>query len=70
MMSLNEIGDLEVLGKSTKVFLNGVWVGVHSDPHVMVETLKEQRRCGHISSEVSIVRDIKEQELRINTGLF
>ncbi|KAJ3191549.1 DNA-dependent RNA polymerase II [Irineochytrium annulatum] len=52
---------------STKVFLNGVWVGVHRDPDQLVVTLRELRRCVDIPPEVSIVRDVKEKELRLFT---
>jgi DNA-directed RNA polymerase II subunit RPB2 len=51
----------------TKVFLNGVWIGVHRDPANLVKTIKKLRRRDDISSEVSIVRDIREKELRIYT---
>nr|QIS77008.1 DNA-directed RNA polymerase II subunit [Pterulaceae sp. CALD-2020a] len=51
----------------TKVFLNGVWIGVHRDPANLVRTIKKLRRRDDISSEVSIVRDIREKELRIYT---
>nr|QIS77011.1 DNA-directed RNA polymerase II subunit [Pterula cf. loretensis] len=51
----------------TKVFLNGVWIGVHRDPANLVKTMKKLRRRDDISSEVSIVRDIREKELRIYT---
>jgi DNA-directed RNA polymerase II subunit RPB2 len=55
------------LGKSTKVFVNGVWQGVHRDPQQLVHTIKKLRRCGDISAEVSVVRDVRERELRIFT---
>nr|QIS77013.1 DNA-directed RNA polymerase II subunit [Pterulicium secundirameum] len=51
----------------TKVFLNGVWIGVHRHPLNLVKTIKRLRRRDDISSEVSIVRDIREKELRIYT---
>ncbi|KAG8760675.1 DNA-dependent RNA polymerase II [Serendipita sp. 396] len=52
---------------STKVFLNGVWMGVHRDPTQLLNTLKHLRRTEAIHSEVSVVRDIREKELRIYT---
>ncbi|PPQ63770.1 hypothetical protein CVT24_004312 [Panaeolus cyanescens] len=51
----------------TKVFLNGVWMGVHRDPSNLVNTLKRLRRKEDISVETSVVRDIREKELRIYT---
>ncbi|RUS20720.1 hypothetical protein BC937DRAFT_94527 [Endogone sp. FLAS-F59071] len=52
---------------ATKIFVNGVWVGIHRDPAELVRTLKELRRCVDISPEVSVVRDIREKELRLYT---
>lgn len=54
-------------GTATKVFVNGVWMGVHRDAPSLVKTLRRLRRRDDISSEVSIVRDIRERELRLYT---
>ena len=51
----------------TKVFVNGVWLGVHRDPANLVKTIKKLRRKDDISPEVSVVRDIREKELRLYT---
>ncbi|KAJ8522034.1 hypothetical protein ONZ45_g1355 [Pleurotus djamor] len=51
----------------TKVFVNGVWMGVHRDPANLVKTIKKLRRKDDISPEVSVVRDIREKELRVYT---
>jgi len=50
---------------STKVFVNGMWVGIHHDPDQLVQTLRELRRGVEISAEVSVVRDIQNRELRL-----
>ncbi|TNY22999.1 hypothetical protein DMC30DRAFT_348068 [Rhodotorula diobovata] len=55
------------MSKATKVFVNGVWQGVHRDPAQLVSTIKSLRRRGDISYEVSIVRDVRERELRLFT---
>ena len=52
---------------ATKVFVNGVWMGVHRDPASLVKTIKKLRRKDDISPEVSVVRDIRERELRLYT---
>jgi len=52
---------------TTRVFVNGVWVGVHRDPAHLVTTLRSLRRRLDISAEVSVVRDIREKELKLNT---
>ncbi|KAI0735010.1 DNA-dependent RNA polymerase II second largest subunit [Earliella scabrosa] len=51
----------------TKVFVNGVWMGVHRDPASLVKTLRKLRRKDDINCEVSVVRDIRERELRLYT---
>lgn len=51
----------------TKVFVNGIWMGIHRDPGNLVKTLKKLRRKDDISCEVSIVRDIRERELKLYT---
>eukprot|EP00741_Cyanophora_paradoxa_P010476 tig00000158_g10129.t1 len=43
------------------------WIGVHRDPDHLVETLRSLRRCCDVTPEVSIIRDIREQELRLWT---
>lgn len=57
----------EDIARTTKIFVNGSWIGVHKDPDELVKTLRNQRRSLEIDCEVSIVRDIREQEVRIYT---
>ncbi len=52
---------------ATKVFVNGVWVGVHRDPAHLVSTVLNLRRHHMISHEVSLVRDIRDREFKIFT---
>ncbi|KAI4165845.1 MAG: hypothetical protein LQ342_000276 [Letrouitia transgressa] len=52
---------------ATKVFVNGVWVGIHQDPAHLVSTVQELRRRGHIPHETSLVRDIRDREFKIFT---
>jgi DNA-directed RNA polymerase II subunit RPB2 len=50
------------------VFVNGCWVGIHRDPDHLISTLKKLRRdMDIIVSEVSIIREIREREIRIYT---
>lgn len=53
------------IAKTTKVFVNGNWVGVHNDPDDLVRNLIMLRRRCDIDPEVAIVRDIKGREVRI-----
>lgn len=52
---------------ATRCFVNGVWVGTHREPALLVETIRNLRRKGDISPEVSIIRDIREKEFKIFT---
>jgi DNA-directed RNA polymerase II subunit RPB2 len=50
---------------TTKIFVNGNWVGVNRDAERLVNNLKKLRRRVDIEQEVSIVWDIKSKEVRI-----
>ena len=53
---------------STKIFVNGCWVGIHRDPDQLMTTLRKLRRqMDIIVSEVSMVRDIRDREIKIFT---
>ncbi|KAJ2551369.1 DNA-dependent RNA polymerase II, partial [Coemansia sp. RSA 1933] len=52
---------------ATKVFLNGDWVGIHRNPDELVECMLDARRNADITFETSVVRDVRERELRIHT---
>jgi len=66
MENLEEISP-SVIPHSTKIFVNGVWVGIHRDPADLVRTLRELRRKVDITTEVGVVHDIRLQELRLYT---
>jgi len=61
---LTEI-DISDIAGSTKVFLNGNWVGIHNDAQTLVNILREMRRNLAIDREVSIVQDILTREIKI-----
>lgn len=42
-----------VIPQSTKIFVNGVWVGIHRDPQTLVRTLRHLRRQVDVNTEVS-----------------
>ncbi|WZZ25172.1 hypothetical protein YC2023_008573 [Brassica napus] len=56
-----------VIPQATKIFVNGMWVGVHRDPDMLVKTLRRLRRRVDVNTEVGVVRDIRLKELRIYT---
>uniref|UniRef100_A0A7S0YCC4 DNA-directed RNA polymerase subunit beta n=1 Tax=Polytomella parva TaxID=51329 RepID=A0A7S0YCC4_9CHLO len=64
--ALEEIAP-SVIASATKVFLNGIWLGVHREPDALVESLRGMRRKGQLSKEVSIILDGPLGELRIFT---
>ncbi|XP_045792607.1 DNA-directed RNA polymerase II subunit RPB2-like [Trifolium pratense] len=55
------------IAQATKVFVNGCWVGIHSNPDKLVETLRNHRRRVDVNTEVGVVRDIPLRELHIYT---
>lgn len=52
---------------STKVLVNGTWIGNHTHPSYIVKTFQELRRNDTIAFDTSVMWDIPEQELRIYT---
>ena len=60
----NGLEELEVITpsiipKTTKVFVNGVWVGIHRNPTAVMERRED------FETDVSVVYDIQEKELRM-----
>jgi DNA-directed RNA polymerase II subunit RPB2 len=67
-MELLEEFDPNTSPDATKVFVNGVWIGIHRDPNDLHSGLRKIRgHAGYLSEEVSIIRDIRDRELRILT---
>ena len=67
-MELLEEFDPHSAQDATKIFVNGVWVGVHREPTRLHNNLRTIRGDpNYLIEEVSIIRDIRERELRILT---
>uniref|UniRef100_A0A914VVN6 DNA-directed RNA polymerase subunit beta n=1 Tax=Plectus sambesii TaxID=2011161 RepID=A0A914VVN6_9BILA len=67
MENLEEVAP-SAIADATKIFVNGAWVGIHRDPEQLMNTLRKLRRqMDIIVSEVSMVRDIRDREIRIYT---
>ncbi|KAI1728980.1 RNA polymerase rpb2, domain 6 domain-containing protein [Ditylenchus destructor] len=67
MENLEEVSP-NAIADTTKIFVNGAWVGIHSNPDQLMSTLlKLRRQMDIIVSEVSMVRDIRDREIRIYT---
>lgn len=66
METLEESSPCEI-ANSTKIFVNGSWIGIHRDPQELLRTLKQLRRTQDniIDSKVSIVRDYQNNEIKI-----
>lgn len=67
MINLNQQFDPANIKDNAKVFVNGKWAGISTTPEQLAHTLKGLRRTVDVSPEVSVVRDIREKELRIYT---
>ena len=63
---LEEVAPSAVAG-ATKVFVNGVWVGIHREPQLLVRTLRHLRRQCDVNTEVGVVHDYGLRELRLYT---
>jgi DNA-directed RNA polymerase II subunit RPB2 len=66
MYHIEEI-DPATIRMSTKVFVNGNWVGVVAEATEIVETLRDHRRKGELEFEISVVREIASQEVHVFT---
>ncbi|KAK3095710.1 hypothetical protein FSP39_017914 [Pinctada imbricata] len=67
MENLEEVAP-SAIQDATKIFVNGCWVGIHRDPEHLMNTLRKLRReMDIIVSEVSMIRDIRDREIRIYT---
>lgn len=67
MENLEEVAPSSIQD-ATKIFVNGCWVGIHRDPEQLMNTLRKLRReMDIIVSEVSMIRDIRDREIRIYT---
>lgn len=66
VVALNKIEPTDV-PKTTKIFVNGNWIGMHSNAEAVIEALKSQRRKKFSLIEMSIVRDIVNKEIKVCT---
>ena len=67
-MELLEEYDPVTNPEAAKVFVNGVWVGVHRDPGGLYESVRKIRgNEALLPADVSLIRDIRDRELRIFT---
>ena len=82
VMGLEGLDDATIrlqVKNSTKIFVNGAWIGIHSSPDEVVNEMRQMRRMRqedyedgltemrHFASEVSVVRDVREREVHVYT---
>lgn len=60
--NLEEIS-ASVITQATKIFLNGVWLGVHRNPQELVRTLRQMRRQVDINTEVQPMLNMRQANL-------
>lgn len=60
-VGLEGLADVHV----SRVFVNGSLIGVDRDAGKLLRDLRTRRRQGELSNEISIVRDIREREVRV-----
>ena len=63
--NISHIGDFDGFNEQTKVFLNGIIVGVAEEPSELIDELKEMRRIKMIPWDVSISYDEIDDEINI-----
>ena len=64
--NISEVTPEIIRGKS-KIFINGSWIGITNNPETIMDRLKNLRRKGKISKEISIVNNFMNKEIRIYT---
>jgi DNA-directed RNA polymerase II subunit RPB2 len=64
--NLEEI-DAERVPSATKIFLNGSWVGIHTQAHQLVNQLKTLRRTSTLEAEIAVIDDIQDKEVHVWT---
>jgi DNA-directed RNA polymerase II subunit RPB2 len=64
IISLDNINP-KIIDYTTKIIINGKWIGSHKNPLELSKKLKIYRRQGKINYEVSIIYDVAINEIRI-----
>ena len=67
MINIEEIEDIKSLYNLTKIFVNGRWFGVHTNPVELFKLLKESKQKAVINIFTSIVFNIDMNEIVIFT---
>lgn len=66
VIPLEQAKPLEI-SKYSNIFINGNWIGIHSNPQKFVEEMKDRRRKGIFNIFVSIAWNINDNDIIIST---
>ncbi|KAJ8910606.1 hypothetical protein NQ315_003334 [Exocentrus adspersus] len=61
---MENLEEMEPKKNSYKIFVNGTWLGIHNEVDFIIKGLKLRRRIEN-AQEISIVKDVRDKELRI-----
>jgi DNA-directed RNA polymerase II subunit RPB2 len=65
ILSVNDVTSPKELNKKVKVFVNGCWLGIASDPMQLYNDMKDKKYRGIVNIYTSITFDFKLLEIRI-----
>lgn len=65
LITIDDVKELEDIKMACKVFLNGILMGLTDTPGYFVEKVKELRKKKLLESDVSIVYDTIDEEVRV-----
>ncbi|MDD3398669.1 MAG: DNA-directed RNA polymerase subunit B [Candidatus Methanomethylophilaceae archaeon] len=63
---LRDLGVESVKQHGTRVYVNGDLIGVHESARILVDEMRERRRCGMLSHEINVRYDEEMDEVIIN----
>jgi len=52
--------------KGARVFLNGILIGIHTEPNFLISQIRQKRRAGEIDHEVNIAYYVDTNEIQVN----
>ena len=61
---LNDLSPVDVM-RATKIFVNGLWLGVTNRPQDVYRRMRDARRSVDMLQELSIAWDVEEREIRL-----
>jgi DNA-directed RNA polymerase II subunit RPB2 len=65
MMKTIEKLDISELGKSTKILINGIYIGITRDPKLTIQEIRKFRKNKILPNDVSVAHDVIDNEINI-----